>query len=148
MFYVNNFYGKIQKILDSISLGFNKTENLKVKDKKHKNKEKYNQKKYNDKKRQKTDEKENDSQKPQKNNNKIESKAKIIINNKKNNRIKNKISNILNPNCNPNSHTNEIMIYSDKKRMLNNNESNSNKIVDEKLTVYNDGELNDLDYEY
>jgi len=83
LFYVNNFYGKIQKILDSVSLGFNKTENLKVKDKKQKNKEKYNQKKYNDKKRQKTDEKENDSQKPQKNNNKIESKAKIIINNKK-----------------------------------------------------------------
>ena len=149
LFYVNNFYGKIQKILDSISLGFNKTENLKVKDKKHKNKEKYNQKKYNDKKRQKTDEKENDSQKPQKNNNKIESKAKIIINNKKNNHIKNKnkISNILNNNSNSNSHTNEIMIYSNNKRMLNNNESNLNKIVDEKLTVYNDGELNDLDYE-
>ena len=147
LFYVNNFYGKIQKILDSVSLGFNKTENLKVKDKKHKNKEKYNRNKYNDKKRQKTDEKENDSQKPQKNNNKIESKAKIIINNKKNNRIKNKISNILNPNSNSNSHTNEIMIYSNNKRMLNNNESNSNKIVDEKLTAYNDGELNDLDYE-
>ena len=39
------------------------------------------------------------------------------------------------------------MIYSNNKRMLNNNESNSNKIVDEKLTAYNDGELNDLDYE-